>query len=249
MAGRLEGRRALVTGGSRGIGKGIALAFAEAGADVAIGYRREKEAAEAVVKEIAARGRKGLAFAADVREYDAVRAMVEGAREALRGLDVVVANAGVPTRFQPVHEVEVGYWKRILAIDLDGVFHTVHAALPILRAQKRGVILTISSIGADACGAGGGPYVAAKAAVNALSKVVARENASVGVRCNVIAPGLVETDIAAGMIERHGEGIVRTIPLGRIGKPADVGALAVYLASDEAEWVTGHVYRIDGGQW
>jgi NAD(P)-dependent dehydrogenase (short-subunit alcohol dehydrogenase family) len=249
MAGRLEGRRALVTGGSRGIGKGIALAFAEAGADIAIGYRREKDAAEAVVKEIAARGRKGFAFAADVREYDAVKGMVEGARDALGGLDVVVANAGVPTRFQPVHEVEVGYWKRILAIDLDGVFHTVHAALPILRAQKRGVILTISSIGADACGAGGGPYVAAKAAVNALSKVVARENASVGVRCNVISPGLIETDIAAGMIEKHGEGIVRTIPLGRIGKPADVGALAVYLASDEADWVTGHVYRIDGGQW
>jgi 3-oxoacyl-[acyl-carrier protein] reductase len=249
MAGRLEGRRALVTGGSRGIGKGIALAFAEAGADVAIGYRREKEAAEAVVKEITARGRKGFAFAADVREYDAVKGMVEGARDALGGLDVVVANAGVPTRFQPIHEVEVGYWKRILAIDLDGVFHTMHAALPILRAQRRGVILTISSIGADACGAGGGPYVAAKAAVNALSKVVARENASVGVRCNVIAPGLIETDIAAGMIEKHGEGIVRTIPLGRIGKPADVGALAVYLASDEAEWVTGHVYRIDGGQW
>jgi 3-oxoacyl-[acyl-carrier protein] reductase len=249
MAGRLEGKRALVTGGSRGIGKGIALAFAEAGADVAIGYRREQAAAEAVVKEIAARGRRGFAFAADVREYDAVKAMVEGAREALGGLDVVVANAGVPTRFQPVHEVEVGYWKRILGIDLDGVFHTVHAALPILRAQKRGVILTISSIGADACGAGGGPYVAAKAAVNALSKVVARENASVGVRCNVIAPGLIETDIAAGMIEKHGEGIVRTIPLGRIGKPADVGALAVYLASDEADWVTGHVYRIDGGQW
>ena len=249
MAGRLEGRRALVTGGSRGIGKGIALAFAEAGADVAIGYRREQEAAEAVVKEIAARGRKGFAFAADVREYDAVKSMVEGASDALGGLDVVVANAGVPTRFQPVHEVEVGYWKRILAIDLDGVFHTVHAALPILRAQKRGVILTISSIGADACGAGGGPYVAAKAAVNALSKVVARENASVGVRCNVISPGLIETDIAAGMIEKHGEGIVRTIPLGRIGKPADVGALAVYLASDEADWVTGHVYRIDGGQW
>lgn len=249
MAGQLEGRRALVTGGSRGIGRGIAIAFAEAGADVAIGYRREQAAADAVVKEIAARGRKGFAFAADVREYDAVKAMVESARDALGGLDVVVANAGVPTRFQPVHEVEVGYWKRILAIDLDGVFHTVHAALPILRAQKRGVILTISSIGADACGAGGGPYVAAKAAVNALSKVVARENASVGVRCNVIAPGLIETDIAAGMIEKHGEGIVRTIPLGRIGKPADVGALAVYLASDEADWVTGHVYRIDGGQW
>jgi 3-oxoacyl-[acyl-carrier protein] reductase len=249
MTGRLEGRKALVTGGSRGIGRGIALSFAAEGADVAIGYRREREAAEQVVKEIEARGRRGAAFAADVRDAAAVRGLVEGAQGALDGLDIVVANAGVPTRFEPVHEVEPGYFDRVIQIDLYGVFHTVHAALPILREQRGGVILTVSSIAADACGANGGPYVAAKAAVNALSKVVARENARLGVRCNVIAPGLVATDIADGMLEQHGDAIVKAIPLGRMGSVDEIGALAVYLASDDAAWITGQVFRIDGGQW
>jgi NAD(P)-dependent dehydrogenase (short-subunit alcohol dehydrogenase family) len=246
---RLEGRKALVTGGSRGIGRGIALAFAGEGADVAIGYRREREQAEQVVKEIEAHGRRGAAFAADVRDREAVRAMVEGARDALGGLDVVVANAGVPTRFEPLHEVDPSYFDRVVQIDLYGVFNTIHAALPILRSQRSGVILTISSILADSCGANGGPYVAAKAAVNALSKVVARENARVGVRCNVIAPGLIATDIADGMLEQHGDAIVKAIPLGRMGSCDEIGSLAVYLASDDAAWITGKVFRIDGGQW
>jgi 3-oxoacyl-[acyl-carrier protein] reductase len=246
---RLRGKRALVTGASRGIGRGIALALAGAGADVAIGYRREKSAADAVVEEIAALGGRGFAFAADVRDPAAVAAMVKGAAEALGGLDVVVANAGVATRFQPVHEVEVGYWQRILETDLNGVFYTLHAALPILRAQRSGVLLTISSIAADACGANGGPYVAAKAAVNALTTVVARENASHGIRANIIAPGLVQTDIADKMLEFHGDAILKSIPLRRIGTPADIGHLAVFLASDEASWITGKNFRIDGGQW
>lgn len=247
--GRLDGKRALVTGASRGIGKGIALALAAEGADVAVGYRREQAAADAAVKEIEALGRRGAAFAADVRNGEAVHAMVRDARDALGGLDVVVANAGVPTRFEPLHEVDPGYFDRVIQIDLYGVFHTLHAALPILREQKRGVILTVSSIAADACGANGGPYVAAKAAVNAMTKVVARENARHGVRANVIAPGLIQTDIADGMKAFHGEAIERSIPLGRIGTPEEVGRLAAYLASDDAEWITGKVFRIDGGQW
>ena len=246
---RLDGKCALVTGASRGIGRGIALAFAEAGADVAIGYRREKEAALATLKEIESRGRRGFAFAADVRDAAAVEAMVRGAAHALGALDIVVANAGVATRFEPVHEVEIGYWQRILDTDLNGVFYTIHAALPILRAQGSGVILSISSIAADACGANGGPYVAAKAAVNALTTVVARENAACGIRANVIAPGLVRTDIADKLIEFHGEAMLKSIPLGRIGTPEDVGSLAVFLASDAASWITGEVFRIDGGAW
>ncbi len=246
---RLDGKCALVTGASRGIGRGIALAFAEAGADVAIGYRREKEAALATLKEIESRGRRGFAFAADVRDASAVEAMVRGAAHALGALDIVVANAGVATRFEPVHEVEIGYWQRILDTDLNGVFYTIHAALPILRAQGSGVILSISSIAADACGANGGPYVAAKAAVNALTTVVARENATCGIRANVIAPGLVRTDIADKLIEFHGEAMLKSIPLGRIGTPEDVGNLAVFLASDAAAWITGEVFRIDGGAW
>ncbi len=246
---RLAGRCALVTGASRGIGRGIALAFADAGADVAIGYRREHASAQETVKDIESRGRRGVALAADVRDPVAVGNLVKGAAEALGSLDIVVANAGVATRFQPVHEVEIDYWKRILDTDLNGVFYTIHAALPILRAQRSGVILTISSIAADACGANGGPYVAAKAAVNALTTVVARENASLGIRANVIAPGLVQTDIADKMLAFHGEAMLKSIPLGRIGTPEDIGKLAVYLASDDASWVTGETFRIDGGAW
>jgi 3-oxoacyl-[acyl-carrier protein] reductase len=249
MGGKLAGKKALVTGGSRGIGKGIALAFAREGADVAIGYRREKDAAEATVKAIEALGRRSLAYAADVRDAGAVKAMVEGAHHDLGGLDVVVANAGVPTRFEPLHETDPGYWQRVLDIDLNGVFHTLHAAIPLLRAQKSGVLLSVSSIAADACAANGGPYVAAKAAVNALSKVIARENAAVNVRCNVIAPGLIHTDIADGMLAAHGDAIVKSIPLKRMGTPDECGALAVYLASDDAAWITGKIFRIDGGQW
>jgi 3-oxoacyl-[acyl-carrier protein] reductase len=245
----LEGRRALVTGASRGIGRGIAIAFAEAGADVAIGYRRDAASAESAAKAIEGHGRRAYAHQADVRDGQAVHAFVAAARDALGGLDIVVANAGVPTRFEPLQQVDPGYWQRVIDIDLNGVFHTLHAALPILREQQRGVILTVSSVAADLAGPFGGPYVAAKAAVNALTRVVARENASAGIRANVIAPGLIATDIAEGMVAFHGERLLEGIPLGRMGSVDEVARLAVYLASDDAAWITGKIFRIDGGQF
>jgi NAD(P)-dependent dehydrogenase (short-subunit alcohol dehydrogenase family) len=249
MSGKLEGKRALVTGASRGIGRAIAIAFADAGADVAIGYRRDREAAESAVKEIEGRGRRALAQAADVRDGEAVHAFVNAAREAFGGLDTIVANAGVPTRFQPLQDVEPSYWQRVIDIDLNGVYHTLHASLPILREQGSGSIITVSSVAADMFGPFGGPYVAAKAAVNALTKVVARENAAAGIRANVLAPGLIATDIADGMLEFHGDRIVKQIPMGRMGSVEEVAQMAVYLASDDAAWVTGKVFRIDGGQF
>jgi 3-oxoacyl-[acyl-carrier protein] reductase len=249
VTGKLAGRRTLVTGASRGIGRGIALAFADAGADVAIGYRREIAAAEEVVKAIEAKGRRAFAFAADVRDANAVTAMVQGARDALGGLDTIVANAGVPTRYEPIEAIELSYWQRVVDIDLNGVFYTLRAAIPILRAGDGGVILTVSSVGADMCGANGGAYVASKAAVNALTIMAARENARHNIRCNVIAPGLIATDMGDGLVSAHGEAIVKAIPMQRMGSPDEVGQLAVYLASDDAAWITGEVFRIDGGQW
>lgn len=245
--GPLAGRRALVTGASRGIGRGIALALARAGADVAVGYRREREAADAAVAEIEGRGRRGVALAADVRDGEAVAALVASTTEALGGLDIVVANAGVAARFEPLHRVDPSYWHRVMEIDLFGVFHTLRAALPVLRQQRSGVILTISSIAADACGAGGAPYNAAKSAVNALTLTAARENASRGIRANVISPGFIVTDMGRKLLDYHGESILRTIPLGRPGTPDEVGELAVYLASDAGSWITGQIFRIDGG--
>jgi 3-oxoacyl-[acyl-carrier protein] reductase len=246
---KLAGRRALVTGASRGIGRGIALALADAGADVAVGYRREVAAAEATVKAIEAKGRRACAIAADVRDAEAVRTMVASAHDALGGLDTVVANAGVPTRYEALHEVEVSYWQRVVDIDLNGVFYTLRAAIPVLRDGDGGVILTVSSIAADACAANSGPYVAAKAAVNAITIMAARENAKHNIRCNVIAPGLIATDMGDGLVAAHGEAIVKAIPMRRMGSVDEVGQLAVYLASDDAAWITGEVFRIDGGQW
>ena len=118
MSAPLEGKRTLVTGGSRGIGRGIAVAFARAGADVALGYRRDQSAADEVIAEIEGLGRKAVALAADVRDLDAMRALVQGSVDALGGLDVVVANAGVASRFQPLHEVDPGYWQRVIDVDL-----------------------------------------------------------------------------------------------------------------------------------
>jgi 3-oxoacyl-[acyl-carrier protein] reductase len=245
MSEGLAGKRAFVTGASRGIGRGIALA--RAGADVAVSYRREADAADAVVAEIETLGRRACAVAADVRDVGAVRSAVAGAVDALGGLDVVVANAGVPTRFQPLHEVDPGYWQRVIDIDLTGVFHTLHATLPILREQRSGVILTLSSVAADFNGGNGGPYNAAKCAVNGLTITAARENAPFGIRANVIAPGFIATDLGQGLIDQHGDAILGSIPLGRAGTPDEIGELAVYLASEAGSWITGQVFRIDGG--
>jgi len=246
---QLSGKCSLVTGGSRGIGRGIALELARAGACVAVGYRRQKQAAEEVVKEIEALGQNAVAVAADVRDAAAVERMVLAAKADLGGLDIVVANAGVPTRYEPTHEIEPSYWERVISIDLSGAFHTLRAALPILQEQKSGVILTVSSIAGDQAGINGAAYNASKAGLNALSKTVARENAAYGIRCNIISPGLVQSDMAEGLIQAHGKGIVDRIPLGRIGTPEEIGKLAVYLASDAASWITGKNFRIDGGQW
>src|SRR5213078_3528872 len=230
-------KTALVTGGGRGIGRGIVVEFAREGADVAINYRRDREAAEATAAEVRALGRRTVVLQADVGEREGVEAMVAQAVEFLGGLDVAMANSGVAARVATVAKT-----------DLDGAFWTARAAIPHVVARK-GVVLFISSIGADAAQAGGAPYHVAKAGVNALAKVLAKEVASTGVRVNVIAPGLVRSEMGERLIRFHGDAVLQTIPLGRAGAPADIGRAAVFLASDDAAWITGKVLRVDGGAW
>ena len=246
--GKLEGKTALVTGGGRGIGRGIVVELAREGADVAINYRRDREAAEATAAEVRALGRRAWALQADVGEREAVEAMVAQAVEFLGGLDVAVANSGVAARVASVAKTDPAEWRRVLATDLDGAFWTARAAIPHVVARK-GVFLFISSIGADAAQAGGAPYHVAKAGVNALAKVLAKEVASAGVRVNVIAPGLVRSEMGERLIRFHGDAVLQTIPLGRAGEPVDIGRAAVFLASDDAAWITGKVLRVDGGAW
>jgi len=244
--GRLDGKTALVTGGGRGIGRGIVLELAREGANVAVNYRRDREAAETTVRDLEALGRRATALQADVSDWAQVAAMVARAVEFLGGLDVVVANSGVASKFQTVAELDPKEWRRVTATDLDGAFFTAKAAVPHVIA-RRGVILFVSSVGADVAAAGGAPYHASKAAVNTLTRVLAKEVASHGVRVNCIAPGLVRSDMGNRLIGFFGEGLVQTIPLGRAGEPADIGRAAAFLASPDAAWITGKILRVDGG--
>ena len=246
--GRLDGKTALVTGGGRGIGRGIVLEFARAGADVAINFLRDRGAAEATAAEVRSVGRRAVVLQADVGDREAVEGMVGEAVDALGHLDIAVANSGVASRVAPVARVDPAEWRRVLSTDLDGAFYTARAAVPRL-LERRGAMLFISSIGADLAGAGGAPYHVAKAGVNALTKVLAKEVAAAGVRVNCIAPGLVHSDMGERLLRFHGEAVLRTIPLGRAGEPADIGRAAVFLVSDDAAWITGKILRVDGGAY
>ena len=244
--GRLDGKIALVTGGGRGIGRGIVLEFAREGADVAVNYRRDREAAEATAREVESLGRRAMVVQADVSDHEAIIRMVAETRSSFGRLDIAVANSGVASRVAATHELDPGEWRRVMSTDLDGAFYTARAVLPAL-LESRGVLLFISSIGADVAAAGGAPYHVAKAGVNTLMRVIAKEVAGAGVRVNCIAPGLVRSDMGNRLIKFVGEGITQTIPLGRVGEPADIGKAAVYLASADASWVTGKILRVDGG--
>ncbi|MFN8641923.1 MAG: glucose 1-dehydrogenase [Candidatus Binatia bacterium] len=246
---RLDGRKALVTGGSRGIGRGIAVELAREGADVAVNYRRDEDAARETVTAIERLGRRAVAVQADVAEWPAVERMVAQSLEALGGLDLVVANSGVASRTQTVWDMDLDHWHKVIGVDLHGAFYTCRATAEHLVDQRRGTIILISSIGADVCAPLGAPYYVAKAGVNALTKTLAKECAPAGVRVNCIAPGLIETDMGVRMMKAYGEAMLSGIPLGRPGQPEDIGRAAVYLASDDAAFVTGKILRVDGGAW
>jgi 3-oxoacyl-[acyl-carrier protein] reductase len=246
--GKLDGKTALVTGGGRGIGRGIVLEFAREGADVAVNYRRDREAAERTAAEVRELGRRAIALQADVSDREAVEAMVAEAVAFLGRLDIAVANSGVAARVAVVAETDPTEWRRVLGTDLDGAFWTARAAIPHVVTQK-GVFLFISSIGADMTAPGGAPYHVAKAGVNALAKVLAKEVAHAGVRVNCIAPGLVRSEMGERLLRFHGDVVLQSIPLGRAGEPADIGRAAVFLASADGAWITGKVLRVDGGAW
>lgn len=242
---KLEGKTAIVTGGSRGIGRGIVLAFANEGADVAINYRRDEAAARETAEQVRALGRRAEVYQADVADWPAVQRMFDDAGKAFDGFDVVVANSGVASRPASLVDTDPDYWNKVLGVDLNGVFHTCKAGVPALRAQ--GNVIVVSSIGADLCAPYGAPYYVAKAGANALVKVLAKELAPERKRVNCIAPGMVASDMGNRLVAAIGEGAVKAIPLGRIGQPEDIGAAAVFLASSDASFITGKILRIDGG--
>jgi len=246
----LTGRTAIVTGGGRGIGRGIALALARAGADVAINYRRDEAAAAAVAKEITAMGRRSLSVQADVTDEAAVRAFVEQAAAALGGLDLVVSNAGIASRGQFLGDTELAEMRRVIDTHVFGAFHLLKAALPHLRKRQRSDVIFISSLSAHMAPPGHGPYAAAKAALEAMAAVLAKEELRHGMRVNTIAATVVNTDLGKRLVKFNlGDEIGKVqgqFPFGRVCQPEDVGNLCVFLASDRASYISGHTIFLDG---
>ena len=247
MAGRLRGKVAIVTGAGSGIGRAIALRFAAEGASLLVNDLNA-DSASRVAKEIEAAGGSARAFPADVSDARQVEALIRAATSAFGRLDVLVNNAAavVPG---PVEAISDADWRRTHGTTLDGVFFGMRAALPVMAAQGGGAIINISSGAAVAGEPGLGAYGAAKAAIVNLTQTAAVENAARGVRINTILPGPIETPPLLAAVEATGgrAGWERQIPCGRLGKPEEMAAVALFLASDEASYVHGAAIVADGG--
>ena len=247
----LEGRVALVTGASRGAGRGIALGLAEDGADVAVNYRRDEEAAKEVVAAIEGMGRRAMAVQADVDSWEQDRAMVEAVESTLGPVGILVNNAGIASRGNTVADTDPEELQRVIGVHALGAHHVSALVLPGMRTLDRGDIVMISSIATRHHQARGAPYSMGKAAMEALAFTLAKEEASNGIRVNVVAPGLLETEMGRRLVKAGGVDDISTLhqhmPFGRVVQPEDVAATVRYLVSDRAGLVTGQRIYLDGG--
>jgi 2-deoxy-D-gluconate 3-dehydrogenase len=244
----LDGKRALVTGASRGIGRAIALAYAQAGADVAL-LARSEEDLDALAADVAGMGRKAVALPCDVTAADGVVAATQRAIGELGALDVLVNNAGGPIFNAPFLDIRPEGWARVLELNLMSVVTLCHAVGAHMVERGSGSIVNVDSIGASHPAATVAPYCAAKAAVVNLTQALAQEWAPHGVRVNALSPGLISTDINSRLVEHEdiGPALARQVPLGRWGEPEDVVGAAVWLASDASAYVTGAHIPVNGG--
>lgn len=251
-AGRLFGKLALVTGAGGGIGSACALALAREGAAVAVADI-QLEAAQRTAAQIESAGGRGLALQVDLGEEASVIAMVERAAEAMGGLDILHNNAADTrlsgTRDMPVEHVDTGVWDDILRVNLRGTMVASRAAIPHLRRRGGGVIINTSSNAALAGALSHSAYSASKAAINSLTQSIATQHGKENIRCNAISPGLIVTDATRDSYAASGVGdvMLRHQLSPRLGKPQDIAAAVVFLASDEAAFITGQVICVDGG--
>ena len=243
----LSGKAALVTGGSRGLGRAIVLAFARQGADVAINYRGNASAAEEVAAAVRDVGRKALTIQGDTSGgREACEAIAKAALDEFGKVDILVNNAGI-TRDDLLMRMSAEAWDEVIDTNLGGPFWMTRAiARPMMKARS-GRIINMSSAAGRMGNPGQANYAAAKAGLIGLTKTTARELASRGITCNALAPGLITTDLTADLPEAANAALVSMTPLGYVGSVEDVAAAAVYFASDEARYVTGQVLGIDGG--
>jgi 3-oxoacyl-[acyl-carrier protein] reductase len=246
MSAPLAGQVAVVTGGSRGIGRAIAAALARAGAAVVVNYRENEAAAAETVRAIAAAGGIAEPVCFDVGDAGAVRAGLQGVVDRRGQLDILVNNAGfsVDTLLLRLKEED---WERVLRTNLTGVFHCTKAAVRAMVRGRYGRIVNLTSVVAEMGNAGQAAYAAAKAGVIGFTKSMARELASRGITVNAVAPGFVETDMTAGLSDEQKMFYTNVIPAGRIATPDEVAAAVTFLASPAAGYITGHVLHVNGG--
>jgi NAD(P)-dependent dehydrogenase (short-subunit alcohol dehydrogenase family) len=248
----LKGRTALVTGGGRGIGKAIALSLAEAGADVAVNYRSDADAAEETVREIQALGRKARAYAAAVENWDQDQAMVAEVLKDFGSIGILVNNAGIASRGQSVADTDPAEMERVVRVHAFGPHYLCKLVIPQMRELGRGDIIMISSVATLGMGARGGPYNMGKAAMEALALTVAKEERQHGIRCNIVAPSLTVTEMGkrltkatTGIADIH-ELDARS-PFGRVSTPEDVASAVTWLVSSANPYANGQKININGG--
>jgi 3-oxoacyl-[acyl-carrier protein] reductase len=243
---RLKDKIAIVTGGSRGIGRAISLAFAKEGADVAIIYLEKEQEAKEVINEITAVGRKCMAFNVDVSDFEEVNAIVEVVVETFGQIDILVNNAGI-TRDITLKKMSKEMWDEVIDVNLNGVFNCTKAVTDHMRKRKTGRIINISSIIGFTGNIGQTNYAAAKSGILGFTKALAREVARVGITVNAIAPGFINTDMMKTIPENIKRQLLEQMPMGRFGEPHEVANVAVFLALEDSSFITGTVVHINGG--
>lgn len=243
----LEGKIALVTGASRGIGRAIAIELGKGHAAVAINYLKNREAAEATAQEVEAAGGRAAVFGADVSVQAEAKALVQQAVERFGGLDVLVNNAGVNSD-RTVRRMSAEEWGYVVRTNLDSVFYCANAALPHLMSRGGGRIVNIASVLGQMGNVGQVNYSASKGGVIAFTKGLALEVAHYNILVNAVCPGYIETDMMAGLAPQFREGLLARIPLGRFGTPEEVARLVRFLAA-EGDYITGQQFNVNGGMY
>ena len=242
---KLEGRVALITGASQGIGHACALALARQGASIAVAARN-REKLDELVKEIETAGGKAAAFVIDVADEEQVKNGIKSAIAHFGKIDILVNNAGI-TRDQLVMRMKRSDWDSVLNTNLTSAYLCIQQVIPSMLKQRWGRIINITSVFGQIGQAGQANYAASKAGLIGLTMAMAREVASRNITCNAVAPGFIDTSMTAALSEEFRQTAVKTIPLGRVGSPNDVASAVNFLASEEASYITGHVLNVNGG--